>query len=145
MKNNFEVVLGIETEVEIPITEASISNCVSVLQTGENVEFSLIEVVYVDEDKIVEINTKHLDKTYVTDIITFDYTEEDEAIEGTLYCCASRITEQASEFNEPLEKEFHRILIHGMLHLCGYDDSSDEAKTLMTQKEDFYLQQLNLA
>lgn len=145
MKNEFDVILENETELDIPVTEESISNCVALLQEGEQLSFYFVEVVYVNEEKIVEINTDHLNHTYVTDIITFDFTDEDELIEGTLYCCAPRIFEQAAEYNEPVSKEFHRIIIHGLLHLCGYDDSTDELKAEMTQKEDFYLQKLAIA
>lgn len=140
MKNNHtHIVLANESEIQVPVTEESILSCVSALTKGEEVEFALIEVVYVDSDKIVEINSQHLNKNYITDIITFDYSEEDEPIEGTLYCCAPRIQEQAVEFGEPEIKEFHRIIIHGLLHLCGYEDTTDVLKMKMTQKEDHYL------
>jgi rRNA maturation RNase YbeY len=95
----------------------------------------------VDEDEIVRINKDHLDRDYVTDIITFRYDEPEdkEQIEGTMFCCAPRITEQAKEFNESPKREFLRIYIHGLLHLIGYEDKSDEQKKLMTGKENTYM------
>lgn len=132
-----------ESELEIPISEQDIFRCVKIVSKGEETDFSLIEVVYVSEEKISEINSEHLGKTYITDIITFDYTDEDsDTVEGTLFCCAPRIKEQALEFSEPVEKEFKRIVIHGLLHLCGFTDDTDELKKVMSEKEDFYLSQL---
>jgi len=54
------------------------------------------------------------------------------------------IAEQAIEFNEPLNKEFHRIIIHGLLHLCGYQDATEDLKKQMSEKEDFYLTKISL-
>lgn len=145
MSNSATVDLVNESGISIPVTESSLLSCIEKVSNGEKKAFSLVEVVFVDEDKIVEINTQHLSRTYITDIITFDYTDEDsEAIEGTLYCCAQQIVEQAEEFGESLLREFHRIIIHGLLHLCGYDDSNDTAKAQMTKLEDLYLDQISL-
>ncbi len=97
-------------------------------------------MVYVDEEEINRLNKEHLDRDYVTDIITFRYDDSDNsAIEGTMFCCAPRIMEQADELGEPVEREFRRIYIHGLLHLAGYDDESNDQKKLMTAKENAYL------
>ena len=143
--NEISISLSNETESTIPVSEESILDCVITVGAGEQKEFSLVEIVYVTAEKIAEINSDHLGKTYVTDIITFDYTDsEEDEIEGTLFCCESRIAEQALEFNEPLKKEFHRIIIHGLLHLCGYQDSTEDLKKQMTAKEDLYLSKISL-
>ncbi|MGK7370747.1 MAG: rRNA maturation RNase YbeY, partial [Candidatus Halalkalibacterium sp. M3_1C_030] len=119
-----------ESGKEIPIDLEIIRKCLSEVKAKEDCSFSLLEVVYVDESGIVEINQEYLERDYVTDIISFRYDEDEYNmnIEGTLFCCAQRIYEQAHELNEDIEKEFKRILIHGLLHLCGYDDQSSEAK-----------------
>ena len=105
----------------------------------------MIEVVYVNEEGIIDINKEYLNRDYVTDIISFNYNEanQQDPIEGTLFCCAPRIFEQAAEINEKPESEFFRILIHGLLHLIGYDDLSDEERANMRAKENFYLQNLS--
>lgn len=115
-----------------------------IIAQQEDVEFAMVELVYVSEEEIVRINKEHLNRYYVTDIISFRYddgleTMDNSAIEGTLYCCAPRIIEQSAEFKQPVEQEFQRIFIHGMLHLIGYDDSSDEKKAAMTELENKYL------
>lgn len=143
MELEFSVELINQTDLILPVDVSSIEQCVISVSEGEQICFSLVEVVFVTEEKIVEINTEHLGRTYITDIITFDYTDEDsEFVEGTLFCCASRIVEQAAEFSEPEQREYHRIIVHGLLHLCGYSDETDSLKSEMTKKEDFYLEKL---
>lgn len=100
---------------------------------------SFVELVYVDEAEILRINREHLAHDYVTDIITFFYHEPGEPIEATLFCCAPRISEQAAELGQPERTEFERVLIHGLLHACGYKDSSPKEKERMTQLENYYL------
>ncbi len=129
---------------ELPIDLDTIQVAVSLLAKHESCVFSILEVVYVNENEIAEINQEYLDRDYVTDIISFRYDEDSDYkdIEGTLFCCAQRIYEQALEYNLDSDMEFKRILVHGLLHLCGYEDDSPETKEEMTQREDFYLAKL---
>lgn len=129
-----------QTDLNLPVSSSTFREIASLIAENEGCDFKLLEIVYVDEDEIVIINKEHLDRDYVTDIITFRYDEEnDQEIEGTLFCCAPRIIEQANEFNESPEKEFLRIYIHGLLHLGGYEDKSNPQKQQMTDKENTYL------
>ncbi len=130
-----------QTDHSLPFDEAVYTKLAESISEKEQSSFSFIEVVYVDEDEIVRINQKHLEHDYVTDIITFRYDESsgNEDIEGTLFCCAPRIVEQAEELGESTEREFLRIFIHGLLHLIGYEDKTNSAKQEMTDKEDTYL------
>ncbi|MDZ7680386.1 MAG: rRNA maturation RNase YbeY [Fodinibius sp.] len=130
-----------QTELSIPLNEAHYPHLAATIAENENSSFSFVEVVYVDEGEIVRINREHLEHDYVTDIITFRYDDADdkEGIEGTMFCCAPRILEQAKEFSESPEQEFLRIYIHGLLHLVGYDDTTEELQTQMTAKENTYL------
>ena len=134
----------IESEVKVPLSQRKASSILSLISENENAGFELVEVVFVSEEEIVRINNEHLDRYYVTDIISFRYDDGQEygdnsAIEGTLFCCAPRITEQSAEFKEPVEREFQRILIHGLLHLVGYEDGSENEKKTMTELENKYL------
>ena len=130
-----------ETELQLPFQKEVADHLLHLIAVGEQVTFDLVELVYVDEEGIISINKEYLNRDYVTDIISFRYDEDDEdtGIEGTLYCCAPRINEQAVEFNSTPEKEFLRIYTHGLLHLTGYDDLSDSEKRTMTELEDHYL------
>lgn len=127
---------------EIPLKLADVQNIASLLAEYESCYFSLLETVYVDEKEIVRINKEHLKRDYVTDIITFRYDEHESntGIEGTIFCCVPRIYEQALEYNQDAETEFKRILIHGLLHLCGYEDHTSGKKEEMARKENFYLE-----
>jgi len=125
------------TDISLPVTQRQLQDVASIIAKHHQVGFEMVEVVYVDDDGIVDINKTYLEKDYVTDIITFRLDEgDDNAIEGTLYCCASRIIEQANEMDQDPETEFVRVAIHGMLHLIGMDDSTDELKQHMTKAED---------
>ena len=130
-----------QADTPLPFENNLLTDVAQQVAEHEECSFNFIEVVYVDEPKIIEINKEHLDRDYVTDIISFRYddSETNEGIEGTLFCCAPRITEQAQEFGESEQREFLRIYIHGLLHLTGYEDQSSESKEQMTSKEDFYL------
>jgi probable rRNA maturation factor len=129
------------TGVKLPIKREVIYQLISKIEAGERVSYEMLELVYIDEDEIIRINKQYLDKDYITDIITFRYDEDDNGsnIEGTLYCCASRIIEQAEEFDTSAEIEFYRVFIHGLLHLAGYQDNSRIEKYQMTERENQYL------
>lgn len=134
-----------ETDLDIPLSQEICTRLASYFSDAEHCSFAFLEIVYVDEEEIIRINKKHLERDYVTDIITFRYDEnsDNKEIEGTLFCCAPRIIEQAHELEESQKKEFLRIFIHGLLHLAGYEDKSDEQKEQMTAKENEYLEEFS--
>lgn len=125
----------------LPVKEESLQTILVHIETEEETSFTLLEVVFVDEIEIVRINKQYLDRDYITDVISFRYDEKEDSqsIEGTLYCCAPRIAEQAREFGVDPQEEFCRIFIHGLLHLIGYDDQTDRDKEHMSRLEDHYL------
>ena len=84
-----------------------------------------INVILCNDPSILEINQQFLGHDYYTDIITFDYSEE-ETINGELYISVDTVRENAKEYGENFPDELHRVIIHGMLHLCGLDDHCDE-------------------
>ncbi|MEP1307125.1 MAG: rRNA maturation RNase YbeY [Balneola sp.] len=141
MADSYPLQIFNTTNVDLPCKEIDCKKIFEFITQHENVEFKLIETAYVDESEIIRINKEFLKRDYVTDIISFRYDESDsnEGIEGTLYCCLPRIIEQAEEFKQPAEKECLRILIHGLLHLIGYDDQTESDKKEMTRLENLYL------
>lgn len=141
MSEHYPLQIFNTTSLDFPCEEIDCRKVFEFVAQHENVSFELVEVAYVDEQEIVRINKEFLKRDYVTDIISFRYDEDNSntQIEGTLYCCLSRIVDQAKEFDEAPEKECLRILIHGLLHLIGYDDQSDSEKKEMTRLEDLYL------
>lgn len=133
-----------QTALELPVSLDIFKKIAAHITDKERCGFKLLEVVYVDEEKILTINREHLDHDYVTDIITFRYDDNDQEIEGTLFCCAPRIKEQAREFDESEKREFFRIYTHGLLHLAGYEDKTDPQKQQMRNKENAYLELIGL-
>jgi rRNA maturation RNase YbeY len=137
-----------KTASVLPVNIDTARRIASQIEKKEECRFHLIEIVFVDEHKIKALNREHLKRNYITDIITFRYDgdslnqQSNQQIEGTLYCCTPRIRGQAKEYSETTEAEFKRIIIHGLLHLIGYDDQSKTERKKMRQKENFYLQKL---
>lgn len=111
-----------------------------VISTAKNEGFSVGELsfIFCDDKYLHKINLEFLNHDTLTDIITFDYSSEDE-IAGEIYISIDRVNENAKSFNQDTAQEIRRIIIHGVLHLLGYKDKSLEEKTQMTSKEDYYL------
>ena len=106
---------------------------------SEGYEIADLNYIFCDDDYLLEINKQYLDHDYFTDIITFDNSEEDNVIEGDIYISVDRVRENAATFHADFETEMRRVLIHGLLHLMGYDDSDEKLKAAMRAKEDQYL------
>lgn len=122
---------------QMPLQTELLNKLLGITEQLHQIQFEMIEVVLVDEMEIVDLNKKYLQREYVTDIITFKYSEESElkSIEGTLFCCLPRIIEQSLEFHATVQHEFARIFVHGLLHLSGFDDDTPEEKEHMTKLE----------
>jgi len=135
------------SELPLPFDEADIHSAMSEIEKNEEISYQAVEIVFVDEPGIVEINKEHLQRDYITDIITFRYDEDpsNQHIEGTLYCCAPRISEQSKEFEASESTEFLRVMIHGLIHLIGYDDQTEADKNRMTELENLYLDKISQA
>ena len=108
---------------------------------SEKRALSLLSIVFCSDEYLLEINKSYLNHDYYTDIITFDYSEDRGTIHGEMFISADRVRENAATFNSTIKRELHRVIFHGLLHLCGYDDKSIKKASVMRQKEDYYLNQ----
>ena len=97
-----------------------------------------IGYLFCDDEKILEVNREYLSHDYYTDIITFDYCEGD-TLHGDIFISLDTVRSNAAEFGTTFDNELHRILIHGILHLCGQADKTPEARAEMTRKENHAL------
>lgn len=97
-----------------------------------------INYIFCTDDELLEINIRHLNHNTLTDIITFDYTE-DKTINSDIFISIERVAENAQKFKVSFEEELHRVMIHGILHLCGYKDKSKADAELMRKKENWAL------
>ena len=102
-----------------------------------------VSVIFCSDNYILDINQRYLQHDYFTDIITFDYTEGTK-ISGDLFISVDSVRENSIEYGTEFEDELHRVIVHGILHLIGYDDDSEEDIKVMRAKEDYYLSLLEL-
>lgn len=102
-----------------------------------------IDIIFCSDDYLLEINKKYLNHNYLTDIITFNYSDDPEILSGDIYISVDRVKENSQTYDTTFENELNRVIIHGILHLIGYDDTTDYDKGVMKGKEDFYLNEHN--
>lgn len=102
-----------------------------------------INVILCDDPSILEINMQFLSHDYYTDIITFDYCEDD-FINGELYISVDTVKANAEEYSQDFDVEMHRVIIHGVLHLCGLDDHAADDIKQMRDAENLALQELEV-
>ena len=107
--------------------------------SDNHVQIGELNYIFCSDQYLLEINKKYLDHDYYTDIITFDHSDEEEIIEGDVFISIDRIKENSDTLKTDFNSELHRVIVHGMLHLIGFDDKSEEDKKLMREKEDAYL------
>jgi len=93
---------------------------------------------FCNDKELLKVNQEFLSHDNLTDIITFDYSDSSGII-GEILISTERVKDNALDFDQPFDVELRRVMVHGILHLCGYKDKSDDEKILMTKKEDFYL------
>lgn len=94
-----------------------------------------ISYLFCDDDYLIQVNREYLDHDTYTDIITFDYVEG-KVVSGDILISVERVKENAEKFNTTFDQELHRVIIHGILHLLGQADKSDEDAAMMRKKED---------
>ena len=112
------------------------------LMIEEGYQAKDISVIFCSDEFLLDLNKQHLNHDYYTDIITFDLTpKKEKEITGELYISTDRVKFNAKDYNTTVTNELHRVIFHGILHLCGYKDKSKKDIALMRAKE---LQYLNL-
>lgn len=100
----------------------------------ENKKLGDVTLIFTSDEYLLKVNQDYLDHDYYTDIITFDYTEDD-FVSGDLFISIDRVKENASLNNVSFLNELNRVVVHGVLHLCGYKDKSESEEKLMREKE----------
>lgn len=102
----------------------------------------ILELTYVfcSDDYLLQINQEYLNHDTLTDIVTFDNSEDPKRIEGDIFISIDRVKENGDALGTK-ETELKRVMVHGLLHLLGYKDKKKEDKAIMTEKEDFYINQ----
>lgn len=116
-----------------------VKSAMSSVLDGEDKDYTSVSVLLVSDEEIQEVNKKYLGHDYSTDVLTFPLHEGSKPIEGEIYVSLETTERNSKLFNNSHSDEIIRVVIHGMLHLAGYEDSSSESRDEMKKKEDFYL------
>jgi len=117
-----------------PIKKRDTTNWIKSVAATYNKKVGTIGYIFCSDEKILEVNKKYLQHDYYTDIITFEYNEED-VIYGDIYISLDTVRSNSEEFGTDYEEELRRVIIHGVLHLCGINDKTPEEQEYMTECE----------
>lgn len=127
----FEVIDKIEIQ-------PNLSNRLENIIFSEGKKPGEINYIFCDDEYLLQVNREYLKHDYYTDVITFDYVKG-KTISGDIFVSLPRIFDNAQTLSKDFESEFFRVLAHGLLHLCGYKDKTEEEIAEMRSKEDYYL------
>lgn len=105
----------------------------------EKRKLSGLNYIFCSDKRLLEINRQFLQHDYYTDIITFELSAPGAPVEGEIYISIDRVRDNAQNHDSSLIKELHRVIFHGVLHLCGYKDKTAQEERAMREKEDHYL------
>ena len=121
--------------------EATISNWITSVINDEGCTLEEINYIFCDDDYLHKINVEFLQHDDLTDIISFDYSVG-KNIQGDIFISVERVADNAKDFDVSFTEELNRVLVHGVLHYCGYKDKTDADAKLMRDKENHYLSKL---
>ena len=123
---------------EFSLQRRNIKDWIKNCTVNEKRKLGDIQYIFCSDDYLLKINKQFLNHDYLTDIVTFDYDEKD-IISGDVFISVDRITENSTIYKVCFYNELLRVIIHGILHLIGYNDKSDSEKKIMREKENYYL------
>lgn len=106
---------------------------------SEGYELTELNYIFCSDEYLHQVNVDYLQHDYYTDIITFDNSDDPKTIEGDLFVSVERVSDNAESQGIPFEQELRRVVIHGVLHLLGYNDKTDTEQQEMREKENAYL------
>jgi probable rRNA maturation factor len=133
--------ISFHSEVPFEIVDADAkATWLTAVISSENYKEGEVSIVFCDDQFLHKLNVEFLDHDTLTDVISFDYSIGKE-IHGEIFISIERVKENAKEFNQSFEQELSRVMVHGVLHYCGYKDKLPSDARVMRAKEEFYLQQ----
>lgn len=122
--------------------EALIQKWISTVISDESFKEGEINYIFCNDDFLHQLNVEFLKHDTLTDVIGFDYSVG-KLLQGDIFISTQRVVDNAKDFQTSFENELYRVMVHGILHFCGYKDKSEEDARLMRQKEDTYLLRLH--
>ena len=121
--------------------EAQVADWLLSVLTNEGVEALSVDYSFVDKKQMIKINKKHLKHNYLTDVLAFDYSENSK-IQGDVFVSEEKVRANAQEYSQGFSTELMRVMLHGLLHLCGHKDKTPEEQNKIRGLEEKYLNQL---
>lgn len=116
-----------------------LKEAISMLMQAEGKRFQSLDYIFCSDEYLLSINQSYLQHDELTDIITFDLSEDKAVIIGEIYISVERVKDNSLLFNTSFRDELLRVVFHGALHLCGYKDKGKNEEKEMRAKEDFYI------
>ena len=132
------ITVEIHNEFDIQLNKSSIQSLLENILLDNKQNTGSINIIITDDDSLRLMKKEYFNQNLYTDVIAFNI--DDDPFEGEIYISHDRIKDNAKKFNQSFEDELKRILIHGSLHLCGYDDKTPKEKLEMTSLEENYLE-----
>ena len=132
------ITVEIHNEFDIQLNKSSIQSLLENILLDNKQNTGSINIIMTDDDTLRLMKKEYFNQDLYTDVIAFNI--DDNPFEGEIYISHDRIKDNAKKFNQSFEDELKRILIHGSLHLCGYDDKTPKEKLEMTSLEENYLE-----
>ena len=139
VKNQQSIYFYYNTPIGYFPSRNKLKNFILTLCRKEGKKVAEIRIIFCDKKELRSINRQFLQHDYDTDIITFPFSTPNSPLEAELYISVPKIKEQSKEWNCSFQEELHRIIFHGVLHLCGYNDKKKKEITIMREKEQEYL------
>ena len=131
-----------ETDFELT-NETQIENWISKVIQSENKTTGEISYIFCNDDYLLKLNQEHLNHDTLTDIISFDYTLGNE-LSGDIFISVERVQDNANDYKVTFENELLRVMVHGVLHYCGYKDKTEKDEAIMRIKEEEKLQMFHV-
>lgn len=145
MKPDSSLKIEIFNQSSFQVPEELIGNCITEVISGENRQADEIRLILVDKETIRDLKKKYFQQELYTDIIAFNFNDDsDPVIEGEIYICPEIIEDNSKIYESTFIGELARVVIHGALHLCGYEDHTPADKHRMRLRENHYLEQVQM-
>ena len=134
--NNFDNCIELSNELTVKIISSILSN-------ESKYDRSSMSIIIVDDEYLRNLKIKYFDMDILTDVITFNLSDDNKDLDAEIYISWDRINDHAEEYEQTINEEVKRVIIHGCLHLVGFNDSTEEEIKEMRNKEQEYLSQFN--
>ena len=121
--------------------EKKVADWLLAVLVNEGAEIFSIDYSFVDKKQMIKINKKHLNHNYLTDVLAFDYSENSQ-IQADVFISEEKVRANAQEYSQEFSVELMRVMLHGLLHLCGHKDKTPEQQNRIRGLEEKYLNQL---